>query len=95
MLFDILPSLNDGVLIHFHDVIYPFEYPQNWVYEGRAWNEAYAIRAFLQYNSAFQILLFQSFLRHFHGDKISETMPTCMTGLGGSIWLRKCYMPGE
>ncbi|MUG98649.1 class I SAM-dependent methyltransferase [Scytonema sp. UIC 10036] len=32
----ILPSLNSGVYIHFHDIFYPFEYPKEWIYEGRA-----------------------------------------------------------
>ncbi len=39
LLFNILPSLNSGVLIHFHDIFYPFEYPKKWVYEGRAWKK--------------------------------------------------------
>jgi len=50
VLFEILPRLTPGVLIHIHDVFYPFEYPPEWVYQGRAWNEAYAVRAFLQFN---------------------------------------------
>jgi len=36
--FEILPRLARGVYIHFHDVFYPFEYPKEWIYEGRAWN---------------------------------------------------------
>jgi hypothetical protein len=28
-LFEILPSLKSGVLIHFHDVFWPFEYPKD------------------------------------------------------------------
>ena len=39
--FEILPRLSSGVYIHFHDIFYPFEYPKEWVYQGRAWNEAY------------------------------------------------------
>src|SRR5688572_372990 len=55
VLFNILPSLSPGVLIHFHDIFYPFEYPREWIYNKRAWNENYILRAFLQYNSAFKI----------------------------------------
>src|SRR5207237_8125791 len=62
ILFKILPLLNEGVLIHFHDIFYPFEYPVDWVYEGRSWNEAYLLRAFMQYNEAFEIQFFNSFL---------------------------------
>jgi len=44
--FDVLPVLAPGVYIYFHDVLYPFEYSNEWVYEGRAWNELYMLRAF-------------------------------------------------
>jgi Methyltransferase domain len=79
IIFEILPALASGVIVHFHDVFYPFEYPNNWVREGRGWNEAYLLRAFLEYNEAFEILLWGHMLRilgHF-------------AGTGGSIWLRK------
>lgn len=32
---EILPALRPGVYVHFHDIFYPFEYPKEWVYEGR------------------------------------------------------------
>jgi len=89
ILFKILPSLNPGVLIHFHDIFYPFEYPKAWQYEGRAWNEAYILRAFLQYNSSFKIEFFNTFLEHFHSDLFFDKMPLCMKNTGASIWLRK------
>lgn len=55
-LFDrVLPNLAPGVWIHFHDVLWPFEYPRAWVREGRAWNEAYALRLFLQFNASFAL----------------------------------------
>lgn len=87
--FEILPSLAPGVHIHFHDVFYPFEYPREWIYQGRAWNEAYALRTFLQYNGAFPIVLMNTFLQHFHRALFSERMPLCLKNPGGSIWLRK------
>ncbi|MDQ3844530.1 MAG: class I SAM-dependent methyltransferase, partial [Bacteroidota bacterium] len=62
ILFSVLPQLKSGVYIHFHDICYPFEYPKEWIYQGRAWNEAYILRAFLQYNNQFDIVLFNSFL---------------------------------
>ena len=33
---DLLPALNEGVYVHIHDMFYPFEYPREWVLEGRA-----------------------------------------------------------
>jgi hypothetical protein len=29
ILFSLIPSLPDGVFVHFHDIYYPFEYPQD------------------------------------------------------------------
>lgn len=88
--FEILPVLNKGVYIHFHDIFFPFEYPREWVYEGRAWNEAYILMAFLQYNPGFQITLFNTFLFKFYRDIIEEKLPLCSNNPGGSIWIKKC-----
>lgn len=90
-LFRILPSLKSGVLIHIHDIFYPFEYPQEWVlnWKGFGWNESYALRAFLMNNSDFEIVMFNTFLQIFHQKWFEQNMPTCLTNTGASIWLRK------
>ena len=75
ILFEVLPRLKKGVLIHFHDIFYPFEYPRRWIEGGRAWNEAYALRAFLQYNSAYDILLFNTYLQQTQNEWFHKHMP--------------------
>jgi len=87
--FAILPMLARGVHVHFHDIFFPFEYPKAWIYGGRAWNEAYLLRAFLQYNNAFRIVLMNTFLEHFYEPFFREKMPLCLRNTGGSIWIRK------
>ncbi|MGB8347352.1 MAG: class I SAM-dependent methyltransferase [Ktedonobacteraceae bacterium] len=87
--FKVLPRLHAGVYVHIHDIPYPFEYPKHWVLKGRAWNEAYLLRAFLQYNNAFEIVIHSHFLYLFHLDRLKELMPLCTKGDAGSIWLRK------
>jgi hypothetical protein len=87
--FEILPRLSSGVYIHFHDIFYPFEYPKKWVYEGRAWNEAYLLRAFLQYNQTFQIALMNTYMEYYFDTFFRENMPLCLNAKGGSIWIRK------
>jgi predicted O-methyltransferase YrrM len=92
ILFEILPRLNKGVLVHFHDIFYPFEYPKNWVtefYTGFGWNESYILRAFLQYNNAFKIILFNTFLQQVYRDWFSQHMPLCLQAEGGNIWIQK------
>ncbi|MEP0980172.1 class I SAM-dependent methyltransferase [Leptolyngbya sp. FACHB-17] len=87
--FQILPQLNSGVYIHLHDIFYPFEYPKEWIYQGRAWNENYLLRAFLQYNERFKIILFNSFLGCFYHDRLRREMPLCAKNPGTSFWMRK------
>jgi hypothetical protein len=87
--FEILPQLKKGVMIHFHDIFYPFEYPKDWVYEGRSWNESYLLRAFLQYSNCFKILLFNTYLEQFYEEIFRADFPLCLKNPGGSIWLIK------
>jgi len=96
-LFEVLPRLRSGVYIHFHDIFHPFEYPKAWVYQGRAWNEAYLLRAFLQHNDTYAIQLSNSFLEQFHRDVIAAEMPLCLRYAeesmiptsAQSLWLKK------
>jgi hypothetical protein len=89
LVFKILPLLRKGVYIHFHDVFYPFEYPPEWVYQGRAWNESYLLRAFLQYNRAFEIQFFNGFMLEQHRSLFETQMPLCLQRPGASLWLKK------
>lgn len=89
IVFKILPLLQEGVYVHVHDIFYPFEYPPDWVYEGRAWNEAYLLRAFMQYNGAFEIQFFNSFLIDKHREIFEALMPLCLNRIGANLWLKK------
>jgi hypothetical protein len=89
LFLEVLPKLNKGVIVHIHDIFYPFDYPFEWIQDGRSWNEAYLLRAFLTGNSQFEILLWNSWL----GIKvlvwIQEHSPLFMKNTGGSIYLRR------
>ena len=86
---DILPRLNPGTLIHFHDVFDRFEYPPEWLREGRGWNEQYALRAFLQFNGEFRIKLFTAYLIARHREWFEKHMPNCLRNAGGQIWIER------
>ncbi|MEP2770524.1 MAG: class I SAM-dependent methyltransferase [Fulvivirga sp.] len=88
IIFNILPRLKKGVIVHFHDITYPFEYPKNWIYDGIFWNEAYILKSFLMYNQNFKVKLFNSYLYHFHNDWFNANIPKYNIE-GGSIWLEK------
>ncbi len=89
LLFEVLPRLQPGTVVHFHDIFWPFEYPSDWVRLGRAWNEAYVLRAFLQYNSSFQVLFFNSYMEEFHGEEVHARLPMVRGARGSSLWLKK------
>jgi len=90
LVFEVLPALSPGVVVHFHDVYWPFEYPRRWIMSFRwSWNEAYLLRAFLQYNDCFEIMLFNSYAEHKFPELLQARMPRLLREPGASLWLRK------
>ena len=89
IIFAVLPVLNPGVLIHFHDVHWPFEYRRETVLKGKTWNEAYAVRAFLQFNHSYEILYFSPFMADFHPDLVRTALPLAVRDPGVSLWIRR------
>lgn len=87
LLFEVLPILQPGVLIHFHDIHYPFEYPSSW--RNRPWNEAFMLRAFLQFNKEFEIVIWNNFLYREYTSKLEHYLPLCRKNPGGSLWLKR------
>lgn len=88
LFFNVLPRLKKGVVVHVHDISYPFEYPSAWVKEKRFWNEAYLLRSFLTFNSHFEIVLFNGYIAYHHKPWLKENMPI-LTAEGGSIYMKK------
>ena len=65
--FKILPLLPEGIYVHFHDIWWPFEYPSEWLLDNKwSWNEAYFLRAFLQYNNSFEIAFYNDYFAKKH-----------------------------
>ena len=90
LLFEILPRLKEGVIVHFHDIFYPFEYPRSWVENNlRAWNEDYFLRAFLQDNTSWRILFFNNYIGKMFPEMLRKWTPLAIKQLGGSLWLVK------
>ena len=85
--FEVLPSLPAGVHVHVHDIFFPFEYIPEWVYEGRGWNEAYLLRAYLINNPKIRVTWFNDYLAKMHRPQITEHIPLWDRNTGGSIWL--------
>jgi Methyltransferase domain len=91
IVFEILPRLNQGVYIHFHDIFLPDDYPIGWaIDENRSWNEQYLLRAFLQYNERFTIRWNTYFMMTRYLEETYGVFPRFnKLWLGGSLWLQK------
>lgn len=64
LLTEVLPLLNSGVIIHFHDIYYPFEYTKEYLLELKLlWSEVYSVHNFLLFNDSFKILFFSDYMR--------------------------------
>lgn len=96
LFFEILPVINTGVYIHFHDIFNNFEYlPFHFEsYNGFGWNENYFLRAFLMYNPAFEIVLFTNYLDNRYKEQLLSLMPDYPILRGGQIWLKKACSGG-
>ena len=88
LFFEVLPRLQPGVLVHLHDVFPGFEYPIGWLRERRAWSETYVLRAFLQFNETFEIVLWPSLLALVRQSEFAR-FPKALENTGGSIYLRR------
>jgi len=86
--FEVLPRLQPGVCVHIHDIFWPFEYPAHWISEGRAWNEAYLLRALLQHTERWEILFFSDYVHLARANWIKKNAPLLAQNSGGQIWLK-------
>ena len=91
---EMLPRLRPGVIVHFHDIFYPFEYPYKWVAEeNNSWNEIYFLHAFLMGNPGFEIVFFNDYFAKVHSGLV-QGLPQgiasrILLNPGGGLWLRR------
>ena len=89
-LFEILPIVAPGVFIHFHDVMYPFEYPLSWIFQSNySWNEAYMLRAFLMHNKDYNVFYSNTYLTQQSKQTVIESFPDFPSNPGSGLWLLK------
>ncbi|MBM4406933.1 MAG: class I SAM-dependent methyltransferase [Chloroflexi bacterium] len=90
---EILPRLQSGVIVHFHDVFLPFDYPKAWIVQDRTfYTEQYLLQAFLYGNSLYEILWAERYMK----DKYPGLMQNAFTLIeekwnhnSNSLWIRK------
>ncbi|HWX10181.1 MAG TPA: class I SAM-dependent methyltransferase [Gaiellaceae bacterium] len=91
VVLDILPRLAPGVVVHFHDIFLPYEYPERWLKEQRFfWAEQYLLQAFLACNDSFEVLLAANALAQAHPDRVSALIQSFQPGVQpGAFWIRR------
>ncbi len=73
---EILPILNSGVIVHFHDIFLPLDYPVKWIKEEyRFWNEQYMLYTFLLFNNSFKTIFANSYLGYKFPEEIKKLLP--------------------
>ena len=88
--FRVLPRLRPGVLIHFHDMFYPNDYPRQWLLERRqSWSEQFLLQAFLMHNTAYSVEISNSFIAHTCSDQIKALYGNIQPFWGCSLWMLK------
>jgi hypothetical protein len=89
---EILPRLNQGVIIHLHDIFLPAEYPKEWVLRDfRFWTEQYLLQAFLAFNDSFKVLWAGSYmhLKHYNILQAAFRSYEKETRWPASFWIKK------
>lgn len=100
LMLDVLPELAPGVLVHIHDVPFPYNVPHpadTWLFGERwpvYWNEAMVVQAFLAYNSQFEIWLSTPLIRHVDEAFLTARFPDYVPvaedpNPPSSLWLRR------
>jgi hypothetical protein len=100
---EIIPRLEKGVIIHIHDIHFPYNIPyppQYYIFGNKRpvfWNEAMLLQAFLSYNDSYRIIMSLPLLRYFCEDALKEHISNyqaldhnCAYTHNGSIWIEKC-----
>jgi predicted O-methyltransferase YrrM len=90
LFLEVLPRLEPGVIVHIHDIFFPFEYRRDWVLdEFRFWSEQYLLQAFLAFNSEFEVLMANDYASHYHRPDLQAAFPSLSSLGGGSFWMRR------
>jgi hypothetical protein len=90
LFLEVLPRLKPGVIVHVHDIFFPFDYRRDWVMdELRFWAEQYLLQAFLTFNSEFEVLMANAYLGHRYMEDLKATFPNSPWWGGGSFWMRR------
>jgi hypothetical protein len=88
LLLEVLPALSHGVIVHIHDINFPFTTvpPEKFIFRTHHfYNESYMVQALLSGTRSFEILLCCSYLHYKHLREFPE--------FASSLWIRRIDRP--
>ncbi|MCX6396651.1 MAG: class I SAM-dependent methyltransferase [Propionibacteriales bacterium] len=100
LFMEALPRVAPGVLVHIHDIHFPYNHPfpaDFWLFGERwpvYWQEVMVVQAFLAFNDSFEVLLSTPMVRHhdekFLTDRFADYTPLSQDrNPPSSLWLQR------
>lgn len=88
--FRVLPILRANVLVHIHDIFFPWDYPREWIFDRQqSWNEQYLLQAFLMHNEAYRVLIANRYLWCHQRELLDKLYMGVQPSHGCSFWMTK------
>jgi predicted O-methyltransferase YrrM len=101
LFMEIVPSLRDGVVIHVHDVNFPYNtpYPADQCIFLKNWplyfNEAMVVQSFLAFNKKYGLILSCPLLRHFCAGFVEQVVSSYQKKIPDSGSYSSCWFVKE
>jgi len=85
----LIPSLNSGTYIYFHDIFWPMIYPDHW--KKYFWNEIFYVKKMIDKNDIVEVVLHTPKVFQENEDWVRKNMPKLLDPpfQSGGIWLQK------
>lgn len=75
VVLEVLPRLRPGVVVHFHDIFLPYQYPRAWYERGMYLAENSLLHAFLIGNALYDVLFAAHAVSRAHRERVAELIP--------------------
>lgn len=90
IVLEVLPLLQPGVIVHFHDIFLPYPYSRGHLEHAHFWTEQYLLQAFLIENAAWEVLIAAFSLSRAHPERLAAAIPSFGPGVNpGALWIRR------
>lgn len=91
VVLEVLPRLRAGVVVHFHDIYLPFEYPRAWMEDfALYWNEQYLLQAFLAHNQSWDVLVAVQALNRLRRAGLAASLSSAaLAHDGAGFWIQR------